>query len=165
MLGICQAISKSLPQLRALAMFPPSQALANNNNNNEKTNKATNISSLNGETFKWILELSSFSPPLRHTCKHIQSSTSGKAVGISWQRPAHALAVGTIEWPQLDLRVTFLDDPCCWHIGDRMTFSSLLLSSLPEAPGSHWGSVVGQNVCPRLVNRWGLISVATRCSS
>lgn len=29
------------------------------------------------------------------------------------QTPAYALAVGTIEWPQLDLGVTFLDDPCC----------------------------------------------------
>lgn len=87
-------------------------------------------------------------------CKHVQRSTAGKAVGISWQRPAYALAVGTIEWPQLDLRVTFLDDPCCWHIGDRMPF---YFSSPAEATGSHWEGVVGQNVCLRLVNRWGLI--------
>lgn len=42
---------------------------------------------------------------------------------------------------------------------------ALYISPPPEATGSHWEGVVGQNVCPPLVNRWGLISDDTRCSS
>lgn len=90
-----------------------------------------------------------------HLCKHAPSSMTDKAVCISWQRPAYTLAVGTIEWPQLDLRVTFLDDPCCWH--SRWQVIDTL------SPWSTWVSLRrngGPECLPTFaVNCRGLISV------
>ena len=71
-------------------------------------------------------------------CEHAPSSTTDKAVCISWQRPAYALAVGTIEWPQLDLRVTFLDDPCCWHTRWQSLIPSSSLKHLGLTEETWW---------------------------
>lgn len=75
-----------------------------------------------------------------------------EAVCVSWQRPAYALAVGTIEWPQLDLRVTFLDDPCCWPTRWRYALSPWSARVSLRRNG-------GPECLPTFpVNCWGLIS-------
>lgn len=89
-----------------------------------------NLSS-NGGIFTCLAALSTFPPQPKpdvvrssglkfgrcahtHTCKRAQCSRDWRS-RASRQTPAYALAVGTIEWPQLDLRATFLDDPWSWH--------------------------------------------------
>lgn len=84
---------------------------------------------------------SEIQPLCKHTCKHAQSSCDWGS-HVSRQTPAYALAVGTIEWPQLDLRVTFLDDPWCWHTQWRsIRFPWSALSSVRQN-----GRLA--NVCP-----------------
>lgn len=111
----------------------------------------------NGGIFTCLAALSTFPPrPLcgavawnsaavpthTHTCKRAQSSRDWRS-RASRQKPAYALAVGTIEWPQLDLRVRFLDDPWSWHAQWRsIRFPWSALSSVRQN-----GRLA--NVCPQ----------------
>lgn len=88
-----------------------------------------------------------------NTCGNaLRVAATDKAV-CARQTAACALAVGTIEWPQLDLGVTFLDDPCCWHTQRR----SVLFPWSALASVRQHGRLA--NVCPHFQARFRWFTV------